>query len=85
MEQQNGDNVQYISTSDYRSLLDKYEMMDKRQDGMELRLTLAEKDVQNITKKLDKIDGNTSKIIWLIASAIILAILEFILKGGLHG
>lgn len=57
--------------------------LDSRVQNLEIRMGIAENNINKIEKKLDKIDNNTSKIIWLIISTIILAVLASIFKGGL--
>ncbi len=57
--------------------------LDTRVQNLEIRMGIAENNIDKIEKKLDKIDNNTNKIIWLIISTIILAVLASIFKGGL--
>lgn len=61
------------------------ERLDKLETDMiqmNLRMTLAESNIKEMGKKLDKIEGNTGKIIWILVSAIILAVLNMIIRGG---
>jgi hypothetical protein len=61
------------------------ERLDKLENDMiqmNLRMTLAESNIKEMGKKLDKIEGNTGKIIWILVSAIILAVLNMIIRGG---
>jgi hypothetical protein len=56
----------------------------KRQvSDLDFRTKINERDIQAITAKLDKIEGNTSKIMWLIITAVVLALLNTIIKGGI--
>lgn len=51
---------------------------------LKTRMAVAESNIREISKKIDKIEGNTSKIIWLVGSAIILSALNMIIKGGVQ-
>ncbi|EOO66996.1 XpaF1 protein [Bacillus cereus VD196] len=50
--------------------------------SLEMRTTGNEKDIININKQLDKISANTTWILRLIVGGIVLATLNFFLKGG---
>lgn len=50
--------------------------------SLEIRTTGNEKDIINITKQLDKIGANTTWILRLIVGGLVLAALNFFLKGG---
>lgn len=57
--------------------------VEKRLDEHDLRLTLNERDIQTITNKLDKINDNTSKIIWLVVTVLVTYVINNLLKGGI--
>ncbi|MED3542016.1 hemolysin XhlA family protein [Bacillus toyonensis] len=50
--------------------------------SLEIRTTGNEKDIINITKQLDKIGANTTWILRLIVGGLVLAALNFFVKGG---
>lgn len=58
--------------------------LDSRVTNLEIRMAVAESNIDTISKKLDKIDSGINKVLWLITSTIIIALLAFILKGGLN-
>ncbi|MED1384360.1 hemolysin XhlA family protein [Bacillus mycoides] len=51
--------------------------------NLETRTTINEKDISTINKQLEKISLNTTWILRIIISAIVMAILGLILKGGI--
>lgn len=56
--------------------------MDERVNELEKRVDRLEIKYDGIDKRLDKIEGNTSKIIWILITAVALALLNSVLKGG---
>ncbi|MGE6343750.1 hemolysin XhlA family protein [Bacillus mycoides] len=59
----------------------KESMRDIR--NLETRTTINEKDISTINKQLEKISLNTTWILRLVISAIVMAVLGLILKGGI--
>ncbi|QWH64300.1 hypothetical protein EXW39_30230 (plasmid) [Bacillus mycoides] len=51
--------------------------------NLETRTTINEKDISTINKQLEKISLNTTWILRIIISAIVMAVLGLILKGGI--
>ncbi|HHT7228460.1 TPA: hemolysin XhlA family protein [Bacillus cereus] len=51
--------------------------------NLETRTTINEKDISTINKQLEKININTTWILRIVISAIIMAILGLVLKIGL--
>lgn len=51
---------------------------DKRISNLETRVSIAENNITTINQKLDKIDSNISKLIWMVLAAIIGAVLRSI-------
>jgi hypothetical protein len=49
---------------------------DKRISNLETRVAIAENNITAINQKLDKIDANISKLIWLVMAAIVGAVLK---------
>jgi tetrahydromethanopterin S-methyltransferase subunit G len=60
-----------------------FDQLSKRVAKLETRVTVAERDIQDINKKLDKIDQNTTWILRLIIGAFIMAIITIVIKGGI--
>ncbi|EJR08779.1 MULTISPECIES: hemolysin XhlA family protein [Bacillus] len=51
--------------------------------NLETRTTINEKDISTINKQLEKISTNTTWILRIVISAIVMAVLGLILKGGI--
>ncbi|UYX52250.1 hemolysin XhlA family protein [Bacillus thuringiensis] len=66
---------------DSRKTEQKEIMRDIR--NLETRTTINEKDICTINKQLEKISLNTTWILRIVISAIVMAILGLILKGGI--
>lgn len=69
-------NESYITREEFNRLDDKV-------DGLANRQTRTEEKVDNVEKKLDKIDSNTTWILRIIVGSILLALLGLIIKGGI--
>ncbi|PEA86691.1 hemolysin XhlA family protein [Bacillus thuringiensis] len=50
---------------------------------LETRTTINEKDISTINKQLEKISLNTTWILRIVISAIVMAVLGLIFKGGI--
>ena len=61
----------------------EFNQLDKRVGKVEDRTTRNETKIEHIEKTLSNIEGNTSKILWIIVSAIVIAILRMIFNEGL--
>ncbi|MDI6680113.1 hemolysin XhlA family protein [Bacillus wiedmannii] len=51
--------------------------------NLETRTIINEKDISSINKQLEKINLNTTWILRIVISAIVMAVLGLILKGGI--
>ncbi|MBG0970659.1 hemolysin XhlA family protein [Bacillus sp. SRB3LM] len=51
--------------------------------NLETRTTINEKDISTINKQLEKISLNTTWILRIVISTIVMAILGLIFKGGM--
>ncbi|MGF2773337.1 hypothetical protein [Bacillus cereus] len=51
--------------------------------NLEIRTTLNEKDISTINKQLEKISLNTTWILRIVISAIVMAVLGLVFKGGI--
>lgn len=61
------------------------ERIDKLEADMvnvKTRLAVAESNIEEMSRRLEKIDNNTSWTVRLLLSGIIVAVLNLILKGG---
>ncbi len=48
------------------------------------RGTYTTKRFDDIEKRLDKIDSHVSRVVWLIVTAIIVAVMGFMISGGFN-
>lgn len=63
------------------------ERIDKLEVDMvdvKTRLAVAESNIEEMSRRLEKIDNNTSWTVRLLLSGFIVAILNLILKGGVN-
>ncbi|MEK4416507.1 hemolysin XhlA family protein [Bacillus sp. FSL K6-0268] len=51
--------------------------------NLETRTTINEKDISTINQQLEKINLNTTWILRIVISAIVMAVLGLIFKGGI--
>ncbi|PEK67367.1 hypothetical protein CN593_14735 [Bacillus pseudomycoides] len=51
--------------------------------NLETRTTINEKDISTINRQLEKISINTTWILRIVISAIVMAVLGLIIKGGI--
>lgn len=57
--------------------------VEGRVTSLEIRMAVTENNVQKIETKLDNIDKNLNKLLWLVGGAIILAVLKMTFGGEL--
>jgi predicted nucleic acid-binding Zn-ribbon protein len=50
---------------------------------LQIRMEVAETNIKTVTESVRDIKNNTSKLVWLVGSALVLTILNLIIKGGL--
>jgi archaellum component FlaC len=50
---------------------------------VKINLAVAQSDIATVKEKLNKIDVNVNKLLWLVGGAIILAVLKATFGGGL--
>lgn len=67
-------------------------MTEEQLRALEKRVTTLERDYAvgaerhtQIVSRLDKIEGNISKLVWLIVTAIAGGFMGFIMRGGMFG
>ena len=59
-------------------------MSDPTQDHA-IRIALLEQAMKGIQAELSQINANIGKLVWAVILAIVMAFVQFILKGGLGG
>lgn len=52
-------------------------------NDLKIRVTVAETNIKTVTDSVKEIKQNTSKLVWLVGGALVLTILNLIIKGGL--
>jgi chaperonin cofactor prefoldin len=52
-------------------------------NDIKTRLAIAENNIEKIDQKLDKIDTNLNKVMWILITAVLLAVLNVVIKGGI--
>ena len=50
-----------------------------------IRIALLEQAMDGIKSELHQINGNIGKLVWAVILAIVMAFVQFALKGGLNG
>lgn len=60
----------------------EFDTLKAQVSKLDTRMSVAERDIQDINKKLDKIDNNTTWILRLIIGALIMSVLGVILVQG---
>jgi hypothetical protein len=58
-------------------------ILEREVVDLKIRMRVNELGVEELKATVTEIKKNTSKIVWLVGSALILAVLQFIVKGGL--
>lgn len=53
--------------------------------NLDKRLALLEQTVTRLSNDLHQINASINKLVWAVGMALIVAIMQFILKGGLSG
>jgi archaellum component FlaC len=62
--------------------VERIEKLEEEMLLMKIDLAVAKSDISTIKGKLDKIDMNVSKLVWLVVGAVLLAIINVVLNGG---
>lgn len=63
---------------------DRINVVEGRVNALEKAGAVTDERFKHIQSSLDKIEGSVSKVGWTIISAVILALVAFMLKGGLN-
>ena len=59
-------------------------MIDPTQDHA-VRIALLEQTTRGIKDELTKLNGHIGKLVWAVVTALVLAVVQFALKGGFNG
>ena len=59
--------------------------MEDRIQQLEIKSAVDFERHESVMRRLDKIDGHISKLVWLIIVAIVGAFMTFVINGGLVG
>ncbi len=52
---------------------------------IERRVSLLEQSTKNIKEELSKINNNISKLVWIVLTAVVIALLNMVITGNLPG
>ncbi|WP_320200507.1 hemolysin XhlA family protein [Agrobacterium sp. rho-13.3] len=63
---------------------DRIDVVEKRVNDLELKSAVTDERMNSIQESLGKINSDTSWIVRLIIGGIILAVMTFLVKGGLN-
>lgn len=50
---------------------------------LKIRMKVAETNIESVAKSVTDIKNNTSRLVWLVGSALVLTLLNLVIKGGL--
>ena len=57
----------------------------KRDQDHAIRIALLEQSLTRLEQSMGSINANVNKLVWVVVAAIVSSIVQFILRGGLHG
>jgi hypothetical protein len=57
---------------------DRIITLEAKVQRIETRMAVAENNIDTINRKLDKIDANISKLLWIVITFVILAVLGYV-------
>jgi len=63
---------------------EEHEKLEERVRMLEIRDAQLTEKFNTLVEKVDTLIKNISKLLWVMGSALVLAVINFILKGGLH-
>lgn len=56
---------------------------ERREQDHAIRIALLEQSMSGIKSELHQINGNISKLVWAVIAAIVMAGVQFVVRGGL--
>lgn len=62
---------------------ERIQVLETEVVDLKIRTRVNELGIEELKSSVKDIKGNTSKIVWLVGSGLILAILQFIFRGGI--
>lgn len=62
---------------------ERFSSLEAKVGNLEIRVAITENNIDNINKKLDKIDTNISRLTWIVVGAVVAAVLKMVLSGGI--
>jgi hypothetical protein len=62
---------------------DRVKKLENEVTDLKIRTTVNETNIKSVTDDVKEIKNNTSKMVWLVGSALVLTLLNLIIKGGL--
>lgn len=70
--------------AELKTVKDRVEKVEGRVTSLETAQAVAAAHMTFIQASLAKIEAGVSKVVWLVFSALIVALITFIVKGGLN-
>jgi hypothetical protein len=61
---------------------EKIAKLEQEVYDLKVRTSVNETNIKSVTDDVKEIKNNTSKMVWLVGSALILTLLNLIMKGG---
>lgn len=62
---------------------DMTQQEERRNQDHAIRIALLEQSMTGIKQELHQINGNISRLVWAVIAAIVMAGVQFMLRGGL--
>lgn len=62
---------------------ERIQILEDEVVDLKIRMKVNELGVEELKTTVKEIKGNTSKIVWLVGTALVLAVVQFIIKGGI--
>ena len=57
---------------------------ERRSNDHAIRIALLEQSMAGIKTELHQISGNISRLVWAVVAAIVMAGVQFVIRGGLN-
>lgn len=73
-----------VTRDQYLALEGRVSSLENKNITQEIAIAVLKSNQKEVDKKLDKIDNNISKLTWIVITAVVLAILQSVFKGGIH-
>lgn len=62
---------------------ERVQKLEDKVTDLSIRIKVAETNIETVTQSVNEIKNNTKALVWLVGGALILTVLNLIIKGGL--